>query len=309
VAVRQIDGRWTVEFQQSGTRIFRRLYQGATRAQAQALETKLRADIFAAKRLGQQAEPSLAAAIQLWLDATLARKKDRRMPAQNAVLLAPYVTGKSASQAPEAAREAIAAWVHLAPATVNRRLAVLKAALHYCWKQGWMQTNLSGRIERLREPPGREVFLTRAEVNRLARAAPEPLRTAILIAAYTGLRAGELRIGIPSANRQTIVVANSKTGKPRLVPVAAPIRRLVSRLPLELTYRQLDWEFRKARVRAGLPNVRFHDLRHTAASWLINAGIDLYTVGRILGHSTPATTQRYAHLAHATLTKAIRKLK
>jgi integrase len=309
MAVRQTDGRWTVEFQQSGVRVFRRLHTGATRGQAQALETKLRGDIFAAKRLGHQAEPSLAATIQLWLEATLARKKDRRMPAQNAVLLAPFVTGKAASQAPDAAREAIKAWAHLAPSTVNRRLAVLKAALHYAWRQGWVRENASGKIEHLREPAGRQVYLSRAEVNRLAKAAQEPLRTAILIAAYTGLRASELLIAVPAANRKTITVPDSKTGKPRTVPVAAPIRRLVGRLPLPMTYSRLEWAFRDARTQAGLPEVRFHDLRHTAASWLVNAGVDLYAVGAILGHTAPATTQRYAHLAHGTLAKAMRKLK
>jgi integrase len=245
----------------------------------------------------------------LWLDATIARKKDQRMPRQNAVLLAPFVIGKSASQAPDAAREAIAAWSELSPSTVNRRLAVLKAALHYSWRQGWIRDNLSGRIERLREPPAREVYLIRAEVNRLARAASEPLRTAILIAAYTGLRASELLIAIPSADRKSVVVPVSKTGKARTVPVAGPIRELVGRLPLEIKYSRLEWAFREARSKAGLGHVRFHDLRHTAASWLVNAGVDLYAVGKILGHTAPATTARYAHLAQGTLAKAIAKLK
>lgn len=309
MAVRKTGGRFVCEFQQSGVRIFRRLHPGATRAQAQALETKLRGDLFAAQRLGHATEPSLAATIQLWLDATLSRKKDRIKPAQNAVLLAPFVTGKAASQAPDAAREAIAAWAHLAPGTVNRRLAVLKAALHYAWRQGWLRDNLSGRIERLREPAGRQVYLTREQVARLAAASDEPLRTAILIAAYTGLRASELLIAVPAADRKSIMVPVSKTGKPRTVPVPAAIKRLVARLPLPMRYSSIGWGFREARIAAGLPHVRFHDLRHTTASWLVNAGVDLYQVGAILGHTAPATTARYAHLAHNTLAKAMRKLR
>jgi integrase len=135
------------------------------------------------------------------------------------------------------------------------------------------------------------------------------LRTAILIAAYTGLRASELLIAVPSANRKSVAVPVSKTGKPRTVPVAEPIRRLVGRLPLATTYSELNWAWRQARAKAGLPHVRFHDLRHTAASWLVNAGVDLYAVGTILGHTAPATTARYSHLAHGTLAKAMRKLK
>jgi len=58
-----------------------------------------------------------------------------------------------------------------------------------------------------------------------------------------------------------------------------------------------------------MPHVRFHDLRHTTASWLINSGVDLYTVGKILGHSGQQTTARYSHLSTATLEQAMRRLK
>ena len=63
------------------------------------------------------------------------------------------------------------------------------------------------------------------------------------------------------------------------------------------------------RLTAGMPHVRFHDLRHTTASWLINSGVDLYTVGKILGHSGQQTTARYSHLSTATLEQAMRRLK
>jgi integrase len=105
------------------------------------------------------------------------------------------------------------------------------------------------------------------------------------------------------------MVPSSKTGKPRVVPVPGPARPFLRALPLGLSYWQLHKQFSAARRKAGLPHVRFHDLRHTCASWLINAGVDLYTVGRILGHSTPLTTSRYAHLSHASLKRAMAKLR
>lgn len=168
----------------------------------------------------------------------------------------------------------------------------------------------SGKIDRLREPPGREVYLTREQVDALAKAAQEPLRTAILIAAYTGMRASELRRAVPAADRRSVVVPDGKaTGKSRTIPVPGRIRRAVAALPLQATYSEMEWAFRAAREAAGLPHVRFHDLRHTCASWLVNAGVDLYTVGAILGHTAPATTARYSHLATATLAAAMRKLR
>ncbi|WP_415872629.1 tyrosine-type recombinase/integrase [Burkholderia ubonensis] len=64
----------------------------------------------------------------------------------------------------------------------------------------------------------------------------------------------------------------------------------------------------KARTKAGHPDVRFHDLRHSAASEMINAGIDLYTVGGVLGHKTTTSTKRYAHLVTDKLAEAVKKI-
>ena len=58
------------------------------------------------------------------------------------------------------------------------------------------------------------------------------------------------------------------------------------------------------RVKAGLPHLRLHDLRHQAASHLINSGSSLYIVQQILGHSDPSVTQRYAHLSMKSLNDA-----
>lgn len=60
-----------------------------------------------------------------------------------------------------------------------------------------------------------------------------------------------------------------------------------------------------ARKKAKLPDLRIHDLRHSAASFMINAGIDLYAVGRILGHADHQSTMRYSHLADDTLLAAV----
>ena len=58
----------------------------------------------------------------------------------------------------------------------------------------------------------------------------------------------------------------------------------------------------------GIPDASFHTLRHTAASWLVMEGVDLYTVGKILGHKTPRMTQRYAHLSPGYMAAAVNKL-
>jgi len=194
---------------------------------------------------------------------------------------------------------------------------VLKAALHYAHKQGWADANHGSRIEMLREPPHREVYLTPEQVKALAAAMPTKSGTiAVLLLAYTGLRTGEM-LSVTSGDvltdgkmRASIIrIQQSKSGKPRNVPVPISQQHLLRHLPLELSYQQLQWQFRAARKAAGMPHVHIHDLRHSYASMLINSGVDLFTVGRLLGHSTPSTTARYAHLAQDTLRKAVGRLR
>lgn len=312
MAVRRVAGRYAVEFQQSGVRVFRRLPAVATKGDAQELETRLRREVLERRTLGRPDEPSLAAAIQLWLEETLAGKRDQRKPQQNALMLAPYVKGKTLRQAPDAAAEAVKAWRgELAPATINRRLAVLQAACHHAFRRGWVDTNFSPRVPRLRENNRREVYLTREQVTALAKAAPSTAsRSAIILAAYTGMRASELLALGPAPPRTVaLIVVKSKTDRARRVPVPAPARPYLKHLPIGLTYRALVGEFWQARKAIGMPHVKFHDLRHTCASWLVNAGVDLYTVGAILGHSQTQTTARYAHLANATVDRAMRRLR
>ena len=76
--------------------------------------------------------------------------------------------------------------------------------------------------------------------------------------------------------------------------------------PLQVRY--LARTFTNARIRAGLLDVRFHDLRHTFASRLVQRGIDLYKVQRLLGHKTGLMTQRYAHHCPESLREGVRAL-
>lgn len=66
---------------------------------------------------------------------------------------------------------------------------------------------------------------------------------------------------------------------------------------------QRAWQ--RARALVGLEHVTLHDLRHSAASEMVNAGVDLYTVGRVLGHRDSRSTQRYSHLTAETLAAAV----
>lgn len=96
---------------------------------------------------------------------------------------------------------------------------------------------------------------------------------------------------------------DSKNGKPRAIPIPARLQSIVrlGLLPLTINRSTLQADRRQARAVAGLEHATFHDLRHSAASEMINAGVGLHTVGKVLGHQDPRSTDRYAHLEVDTI--------
>lgn len=319
MAVRQDRGRYVCEFQQGGRRIFKRLPAAVTKAQAQEWETRARRRLFDRDELGHTEELTLAGAIGLWLLDN--RRKNQRQATSEARQWEPFVGDRTLRQAPEAADEAIKAWRKPRPvdrgkaptlSTIDRRLAMLKAVCKFAWKKGLIGENLSGRIALFTPPNAREVYLSRTEVRRLAAAMPiEGGREAILLLAYTGLRVSELLAQPKATPRQAsfaLTARSTKSGKPRVVPIPAAVRPELAALPLQMTYWALRKAFLTARREAKLPEVKLHDLRHTAASWLINEGVDLLTVARILGDELQSA-QRYAHLAQGTLRRAMARLR
>ena len=109
----------------------------------------------------------------------------------------------------------------------------------------------------------------------------------------------------------------TKTGKPRHVPLSDGALRLLATVPHDddcpwvfanpktrKPYTSFFCSWDTARKQAGLADVRIHDLRHSFASFLVNAGRSLYEVQKILGHTQVKTTQRYAHLSQDTLIDA-----
>ena len=319
-------GLWLVEFEQSGNRVHKRFPAGITKAQAEAWEVQERRRIFDSQELGRLPQISIGDAIDVWLREN--RRKNQKQANGEAKQWEPW-RSRALSEVPGVVEEALSSWTslsakctratkgskngaHVLPSTINRRLALLKAVCKHAWARNLVRENYSARIKLLKEDNRKEVYLTKAQVSSLAKASTSTeIASAIWVLAYSGLRASELlALGPHTSRAATLTVATSKSGKPRQVPIAEPIRRYLSALPLSLSYWQLQAGFDDARKRAGLPKgITLHTLRHTCASWLINAGVDLYTVGRILGHSSPLTTARYAHLADESLKRAVGKLK
>lgn len=127
-------------------------------------------------------------------------------------------------------------------------------------------------------------------------------RVALRIAIYSGMRTSEIKRTVPGG--AVWILDDTKNGQPRHVPIlrkAAVCARRFNRATPKITI-QRCWE--RARDAAGLQGMHFHDWRHSAVSELINAGVDPYTVGRVLVHKDARSTQRYAHLAVGNLAAA-----
>jgi integrase len=113
---------------------------------------------------------------------------------------------------------------------------------------------------------------------------------------------------------------NTKNYKTRTIPLNRALDELLRKLPRRLdspyvfqgpsgeAYTKTNYHFTRAVKRAGIPRVRFHDLRHTFASHLVMKGIDLRTVQELLGHGDMRMTLKYAHLAPDHVRKAVEVL-
>jgi integrase len=194
-------------------------------------------------------------------------------------------------------------------ASVNRELQVLRAALNYArrhYRQPLPDIEWKGLF--LKEPAGRTRFLSPAEYARLFAACDAELQLIILIAVSTGLR----RANIEGLNwhqvnlDQGVARVTVKGGAPHIVKLnAAVIAALARHAPTPRTgpvftapNRRKRWE--AACRTAGLPDFRFHDLRHTFASWARMAGADIADIKDALHHSDISMTMRYAHITPET---------
>lgn len=230
----------------------------------------------------------------------------------HALRLGPWAERYRASEARECAAHIIKDMTGAyAPATINRSLGTLKKALKIAWHAGITPEDFGARIVRLPENNAREVFLSVDQVRRIAEHCSIQAQAVIWAALLTGARRGELvHIQRHHIHRDHIEIpaSHTKTLRSRTVPIVPALRPWLEHFPVTMTLYGVQTAFRRARVKAGLEHVHFHDLRHSCASILIGLGVDLYTVAKILGHTSINTTQRYAHLQIDQQRAALAKL-
>jgi integrase len=307
-----------------GQRVHRILPAGATAADAKLVEAELRAAVQRApKRVNIPGDPSMIDILGLYSDhaASLRSADTSKM---HAARLAPWAERYKASQAQEFADHVIRDMSRLvedrktgkskpmfAPATINRSLACVKKGLALAWRQRLTPENYGLRIQNVKVDNKREVFLTVKQVQRIAQHCTPQVQAAIWIALLTGARRGEIfKIRRQDIGKDTITLPSShtKTLRTRVIPITPALRPWLRYLPLEITVEGVKSSWDRARIKACMNNVNFHDLRHSCASIMLSLGVDLYTISKILGHSTVQTTQRYAHLQVDAQRAALEKI-
>ena len=215
-------------------------------------------------------------------------------------------------------------------ATVNRYLAILSHLFTISVKEwGWAHENPVLKVTRLREPRGRVRFLSDDERTRLLEACKisesSCLYPVVVLALSTGARRMEI-LGLKwkdvDLSRRIITLHETKNGERRVLVLTSLALELIQEhakirslhcewvfpsksfdKPIDIT---TPWE--TALKRAGLADFRFHDLRHSAASYLAMNGASLAEIAEILGHKTLQMVKRYSHLSEAHTSKVVARM-
>jgi len=218
---------------------------------------------------------------------------------------------------------------HASPATINLELALLRHAFNKAVREWeWCEANPVSQVSRERVDNGRERWLTKGEEKTLLNASPKWLQDPILFSLNTGLRQSEaLNLQWPQVDlsRKAFVLLEQKNGKTNAstLPLNKKALRVLKMRSKNgkvgfvfgnqnggrMDSRNLLRAFFKARDKAGLKDLRWHDLRHTWASRLVQNGCDLYALQRLGRWKSLSMVQRYGHHSIDSLRKSIELIK
>jgi integrase len=213
------------------------------------------------------------------------------------------------------------------PSTVNRLLATLKHMVNKGTQWGMASDGALKQVRNVKLLPEnnrRLRFLSIEECQRLIECCHKDLKPIIVVALNTGMRRGEifnLKLEQVDLRHGFILLDTSKNGERREIPINTTLEYLFK----EMQPRSVESEyvftgktgkpltdikkgFHTALRRAGIHDFRFHDLRHTFASQLVMAGIDITSVKELLGHKSLTMTMRYSHLSPGHKRKAVHVL-
>lgn len=207
-------------------------------------------------------------------------------------------------------------------ATVNRYIEQLSTTLNIAVSNRYIKESPMKGVKKFRCEHHTIRYLTREEEVELYKHLPEYLKLIVTVALHTGLRRGnilELRWEQINFDYRFIEVLKNKGNKRIQIPLSETLYNEFIKIRQKegyifvnpetgLPYQDIKKAFNSAKERAGIKNFRFHDLRHTVATRLVEKGIDLAVVQDLLAHSNIQTTMRYAHPVPKRKLEAIQAL-
>jgi integrase len=288
---------------------------GWSRAQADEFDRVETARILAELHGLERRAASIEAAVHLYLTEHAVRLKSHRSILEDLAAVYGWYAGRNFEALPAISRtyaadalgrlDAAGQPDPLRPATIKKRIALLRAACRYAWKHhGMGESDPGARLYLPAVKNERQTYLDRRTVLRMVRAMAPDARGAALIAFYSGMRLSEiLRARVRDG---AFTLADTKNSTPRHIPIHPRIA-VYARKGIRCRRAWIQRQFMRAGRALGI-EAHFHDLRHSAASEMINNDVDLYTVGAVLGHKSAQSTQRYAHLAQTKLREAVGRI-
>jgi integrase len=201
------------------------------------------------------------------------------------------------------------------PDSIIKEFNTLKHLLHLAVEWECIPTNPAQGVKAPRAAAGRVRYLQPKELQAILEHSPAWLRPIIIVAVHTGMRRSEiLRLGPLDVDldHQRVFLRQTKNGESRIVYLNAAARDVLAHAAPGMftgyTPEQVSMAFSRAAKDARVIDFRFHDLRHTAASWLRMSGADIHTVAQILGHKDLRMAARYQHLSPSFMAEAVAKL-
>lgn len=294
---------WRVQVQRGGVLLST---TRKTKALAEAVRAKF-IDDWNRKRLGLPVERTVEDALMRWAEEELPKLKSRASTANHAKQLLPFGIHRSLTEINEVWTDYRNANKDRKPATLNRKGAILRRIANLAFDE-WKWLSHPIKVRLLTENNARHVYITKEELSELVKATLcLETRSLLYILFYSGLRYSEL--GKATIIDDTVFyISDTKSGKPRSIPIHPAIRNHIKVLPLRYQYHYYRDRFAEARERVGRPDIKIHDLRHSTASAMIKSGASMFEVRDMLGHTNIVTTNRYSHIEKERLRAAIERI-
>jgi len=315
-------GQFVFEFDRwiNGVRVRarKRLPRAWNQAQADEFDRKEGARLYATANGVGGEHHLIEDAVALYLKERVPKLKQGMNVARELALISNFYTGRPLSALPDVCKALRLKSMsvpkkegdkprELSAATIRLRIRYLTAATRWAWRHhNFGEFDPAAKVVVPEVKNERQIYIDRAQMLKVAKLTKNrQARMAVRIGFYSGMRLGEIRRAVPNGDRWHL--ATTKNEEPRIVPIHPRVAVCARKFeaPARITIQK---SVKAACVAAGMPWLHFHDLRHSTASELVNNGVDLYTVGAVLGHKDARSTKRYAHLSTDRQAEAIGKI-